>query len=170
MLEGVAHWRPLLNGDSGFVPRPYTRAMELLEEPGEEAWRFLRAVGVTEVVSRNEVPLPLVARFGEERVASVPPGPEAEVVAAGRRVEAEGGVIDLGRITAVAGIGFELGEMFVPYGRIPSLDPLERGEAVPEMAGETCAEPPERARIRRGSSRCSSAISRRIARPAPRSR
>ena len=30
MLDGVAHFRPLLNGDSGFLPRPYDRAMELL--------------------------------------------------------------------------------------------------------------------------------------------
>jgi hypothetical protein len=46
MLDGLAHRRPLVNGDSGFIPRPYDRAMELLEHgPDAEAQRFLRAVG-----------------------------------------------------------------------------------------------------------------------------
>src|SRR4029434_773702 len=43
MLEQTVHWRPLLNGDSGFMPRPYTREMEVLTSPaGEDALRLLR--------------------------------------------------------------------------------------------------------------------------------
>ena len=55
MLDGIAHFRPLVNGDSGFLPRPYNRAMELLEGPlTEEGLRFLRAVGVRHVLTRGE--------------------------------------------------------------------------------------------------------------------
>ena len=38
MLDGLAHGRPLVNGDSGFIPRPFDRAMELFE-PGVERGR-----------------------------------------------------------------------------------------------------------------------------------
>src|SRR5262249_4882940 len=31
MLDGLVHGRPLVNGDSGFIPRPFDRAMELFE-------------------------------------------------------------------------------------------------------------------------------------------
>ena len=52
MLDGLAHGRPLVNGDSGFIPRPFDRAMELLERGvGDEGLRFLRAVGVRHVVA-----------------------------------------------------------------------------------------------------------------------
>ena len=68
MLAGVAHWRPLVNGDSGFVPRPYARVLELLAAPlGEDGLRLLRAVGVTHLVSRREEPMAEVARFSDER-------------------------------------------------------------------------------------------------------
>jgi hypothetical protein len=121
MLEGVAHWRPLLNGDSGFVPRPYTRAMELLETPGEDGWCFLRAVGVTEVVSRAELPLEPVARFGEERVWRVPAGPAAlPVLDSGQPVVDREGVIDLGRVVSVGAVGFELNE--APWVAQPRLE------------------------------------------------
>src|SRR5260221_2747846 len=56
MLDGLAHFRPLVNGDSGFLPRPYDRAMELLEHgPSEEALRFLRAVDVRHEIGRAHV-------------------------------------------------------------------------------------------------------------------
>jgi hypothetical protein len=84
MLDGIAHWRPLLNGDSGFMPRPYTHQMELLQlPPTEEALRYLRAVDVRDLVARQDLGLPLAARFGEERVYAVPPGDAAQVVVAG---------------------------------------------------------------------------------------
>jgi hypothetical protein len=47
MLDGLAHGRPLVNGDSGFVPRAFDRAMELFEHGlDDEDLRFLRAVDV----------------------------------------------------------------------------------------------------------------------------
>jgi hypothetical protein len=95
MLDGLAHGRPLVNGDSGFIPRPFDRAMELLEHGLDaESLRFLRAVGVRHVT----VPLPTgeggspaeplpgvreVARFERERVLEIAGGPQAAVVAAG---------------------------------------------------------------------------------------
>jgi hypothetical protein len=82
MLDGLAHRRPLVNGDSGFIPRPYDRAMELLEGPlGEEGLRFLRAVDVRHVVASRPLGLPEVVAFEEESVFAVPPGGTALVVA-----------------------------------------------------------------------------------------
>jgi hypothetical protein len=79
MLDGVAHWRPLVNGDSGFVPRPYARLRELLDRPLEEPLRLLRAIGTRHVVSASEQTLPLLAMFGTDRVYEVPPGEAATV-------------------------------------------------------------------------------------------
>ena len=80
MLDGTAHWRPLVNGDSGFMPRPYTREMELLAAPAsEDALRLLRAVGVAHVVARDGLGLPVAFAAGEERVYSVPAGAVAAV-------------------------------------------------------------------------------------------
>jgi len=115
MLDGVAHFRPLVNGDSGFMPRPYTRAMELLEPPpGEEAARFLRAVGVRHVVTRTGTPWPEVARFGEDRVVEVPPGDSARVVTGGAPHptlwRSDATVIDLGTSSTIAGVTFEASE------------------------------------------------------------
>jgi hypothetical protein len=93
MLDGLAHGRPLVNGDSGFIPRPFDRAMELLERGvGHEGLRFLRAVGVRHVVApesgRGQAGalalegLTPVAEAGNERVLEVTPGPAARVVEA----------------------------------------------------------------------------------------
>lgn len=80
MLDSIAHFRPLLNGDSGFVPRPYTRAQELLFGGlGEDALRLLRALDVRDVVAAGDVPLPRAARFGATSVYEVPPGAAAAV-------------------------------------------------------------------------------------------
>ncbi len=122
MLAGLAHHRPLLNGDSGFVPRAYDRTRELLEDAlTPDALRYLRAVGVTHVVTRDERDLPLAARFGDERVWSVPPGEAARVPARGRPVAAlwsDAGVsIDLGTERDVARVGFELSD--APWLRRP---------------------------------------------------
>jgi len=114
MLDGTAHFRPLLNGDSGFVPRPYTRAMELLQEPLGEALRLLRAVGVSDVVSTSDLPLPVEARFFEARIYAVPRGPEAVPVPAaeaGPTVwSSEGITLDLGAPRSVGRIAFELSD------------------------------------------------------------
>jgi len=137
MLQALAHFRPLLNGDSGFIPRPYDRALELLDGPTtEEGLRFLRAVGVTQVVAREPLPLPQQARFGDERVYGVPAGDAASVVAPGRAVpslwDGRGPVADLGQATRVAAIGCTLGDgPFLPRPRLEaSLDGTRWEEAL----------------------------------------
>ena len=115
MLDGLAHFRPLVNGDSGFMPRPYTRAMELLQAPlTEEAARLLRAVGVRHVVTRTEAAWPEVARFDQERIAEVPPGEAARPVPRGTPEATlwtpEGIVIDMGGPGILEGVTFELDE------------------------------------------------------------
>jgi len=124
MLQGIAHFRPLINGDSGFIPRPYDRLRELLDAgPSEEGLQLLRAVGVRHIVSRVEHPLPLAARFGEERVYDVPPGDRARPVAPGRPVPAlwtsEGILLDLGSPREVQRIVFEASD--APWVRRPEL-------------------------------------------------
>jgi hypothetical protein len=113
MLQATAHWRPLVNGDSGFIPRPYDRAMELLSgDPTPEALRFLRAVGVRHVVARVDLALPAAARFGEERIYEVPSGESAHVVVSAGvpsalLVGSEGTTVDLARVATVERIVFE---------------------------------------------------------------
>ncbi len=115
MLDGLAHRRPLVNGDSGFMPRPYDRAMELLEGPlGEEGRRFLRAVGVRHVVTDAAIDLPEVAAFGAERVFEVPPGATALGVDPGdpvaTRWSAGGAIIALGAPRVVERVVFEVSD------------------------------------------------------------
>jgi hypothetical protein len=116
MLDGIAHFRPLLNGDSGFMPRPYDRAMELLaREPlGDEGFRFLRAVGVTHVVAEGPIDASLVADLEGRRVYEVPPGDAARGVERGEPVatrwDAAGIVADLGRARSVSGATFEIAD------------------------------------------------------------
>jgi hypothetical protein len=115
MLDGVAHWRPLLNGDSGFMPRPYTREMELLTAPaGEDALRLLRAVDVRHVVARAPLGLPLAVQAGEDRIYEVPPGEAARVPAGGEAVPTlwgdDGVVADLGSVRPVQAVLFEVSD------------------------------------------------------------
>jgi hypothetical protein len=115
MLDGVAHFRPLVNGDSGFVPRPYTRTMELLQEPlGVDALRLLRAVDVRDVISRTDQALPLAVRLGEDRIYGVPPGEAAAVVGPGAPAptlwSADGILVDLGETRAVERVVFEVSD------------------------------------------------------------
>jgi hypothetical protein len=113
MLDGVAHWRPLINGDSGFVPRPYARARELLDRPlTGDPLRLLRALGTTQVVSADVHPLPVARDLGRERIYAVPPGDLAAVsdegVAAPTVWSADGIVLDLGEPRGVGGVVFEV--------------------------------------------------------------
>jgi PA14 domain len=112
MLAGVAHWRPLVNGDSGFVPRPYARVLELLAAPlGEDGKRLLRAVGVTHVVSPRDERMAEMVRFSGERIFEVPSGDAAAVVSPGRPVAtlwSEHAVLDQGAVRPVRRIVFEL--------------------------------------------------------------
>lgn len=116
MLEGVVHFRPMLNGDSGFMPRPYSRAMELLLPPLDaEALRYLRAVDVREVVTRGEEQLPLLATFGDERVYGVPDGDRARLPAVATVAGAtawlrDGAVADSGAMRTMARVTFEIGD------------------------------------------------------------
>jgi hypothetical protein len=116
MLDGIAHFRPLLNGDSGFMPRPYDRAMELLaREPlGEEGWRFLRAVGVTHLVAERPVDAATLVDLAGRRIHAVPPGEVARVVQRGvpvaTRWDREGVLVDLGEPRSVAGVTFEIAD------------------------------------------------------------
>ena len=128
MLDGLAHRRPLVNGDSGFIPRPYDRAMELLEGPlSEEGLRFLRAVGVRHVVAPaaggpsgqpDFTGWPSgtreVARLDEETIGEVQAGPAASVVAAGdpvaTRWSRDGLCLTLPEPRLISRVAFELSD------------------------------------------------------------
>lgn len=131
MLAAAAHWRPLVNGDSGVVPRPYARVMELLGEPlGEEGLRLLRAVSVAHVVSRRDEPLPEAARFGDERVYLVPAGPAAAAVGPGAPVAtfwAERALLDLGSVRPVDRVVFPVSD--APWVAEPQLAASKDGVA-----------------------------------------
>jgi hypothetical protein len=120
MLDGIAHWRPLVNGDSGFVPRPYTRALELLAgDDEEEKRRFLRAAGVAQV-----------AWTGAERIEAVPAGPAARApspLPAAATLWAGGAtVLDLQQPRPVARVAFELDER--AWVRSPRVDVSNDGK------------------------------------------
>jgi hypothetical protein len=138
MLQGIAHFRPLVNGDSGFIPRPYDRVRELLE-PGltEDALHFLRAVGVRHVVSRVEEPLPEVARFGEERIYELAAGDRSVGAPEGSAVATlwtdRGTLIDLGARNSVTQVSFELSD--APWIRRPEVRLSLDGMTWTEMHG-----------------------------------
>jgi hypothetical protein len=115
MLEGLAHFRPLVNGDSGFVPLSYRREKELFEDGvGPEGARFLRAVGVTDIVARRDYGLPVRGHFAEDLVLSLPAGDEARVVEEGLPGPTlwgpGGATLDLGAPRDVGRVSFELGD------------------------------------------------------------
>jgi hypothetical protein len=130
MLDGTAHWRPLVNGDSGFMPRPYTREMELLAGPAtDDALRLLRAVGVTHVVAREPIALPVAFASGEERVYEVTPGPAARVAPPGEAVAtlwtANGVIADLGTPRPVESVAFEISD--APWVDAPATEVSDDG-------------------------------------------
>lgn len=114
MLDGLAHLRPLVNGGCAFMPRPYDRALDMLGGTtlDEEGKRFLRAVGVRHVVTRETIDLPVVAVFGEERILEVTQGPKASVVRPGEPAPTRwtplAATVDLGSPRPVSGVVFEL--------------------------------------------------------------
>ena len=116
MLDGLVHLRPLVNGNSAFMPRPFDRALEMLggARLDEEGLRFLRAVGVRHVVAGEGLDLRAAADFGRERIFEVPPGPAAAVVEPGEpmptRWSAAGALVDLGEPRWLSGLAFELGD------------------------------------------------------------
>ena len=65
VLASTVHWRPLLNGYSGFAPASYSDTAERLQTfPDQSAIRFLRGHDVTHVVVHPQ-------RFRGDRAASL---------------------------------------------------------------------------------------------------
>jgi len=130
MLDGLAHLRPLVNGDSGFIPRPFDRAMELLEHGlDRESLRFLRAVGVRHVTTPDLPPrlvpgLRQVASFARERVLELDQGPAAGVVRPGAAVAtrwtSSGIVLRLPEPRTIERVAFELSD--APWLAHPKLE------------------------------------------------
>jgi hypothetical protein len=127
MLDSLAHGRPIVNGDSGFIPRPFDRALELFAYGlSDEGLRFLRAVGVRHVVAPVDVHPALVpgaawprgtrevARLAAERVAEVEGGDAARVVAPGEpvatRFTPDAIVLALPEPRTIGRIAFELSD------------------------------------------------------------
>jgi len=123
MLDGLAHGLPLVNGDSGFIPRPFDRAMELFERGvDEEGARFLRAVGVRHVVAPAAAGpgtvalegLTPVAEAGRGRVFEVTAGEAASVVGGGDPVATRftpgGIVVVLPEARPIGRVVFELSD------------------------------------------------------------
>ena len=126
MLDSLAHGRPLVNGDSGFIPRPFDRAMELFAYGvDEEGLRFLRAVGVTDVLwgasaqglKARAAGLPGLAPaavLDHERIDAVEPGPQAAAVTPGEPVSTRwtvsGLVLTLPEPRAISRVAFELSD------------------------------------------------------------
>src|SRR5262249_9500344 len=118
MLDGLAHGRPLVNGDSGFIPRAFDRAMELFEHGlGAEGLRFLRAVDARDVVLPADAALPQdggreARRFERARVLEVVDGPRAAVVApatpVATRFAQDAITLELAEVRRVARIAFVL--------------------------------------------------------------
>ena len=64
MLASTRHWRPILNGYSGFVPASYVETWKRVSGfPDAASLRALRDVGVTHVVVHYESRTPIVETF-----------------------------------------------------------------------------------------------------------
>jgi hypothetical protein len=139
MLDGLAHGRPLVNGDSGFIPRPFDRAMELFGDGvSEEGVRLLRAVGVRHVVAPAAGQgdpalegLAVVAEVGGDRVLEVTAGPPAAIVVAGdpaaTRFTRDGIVVVPTETRTVGRVVFELSD--APWIARPSVEVSLDGRA-----------------------------------------
>jgi hypothetical protein len=89
--------------------------MELLNVgSSSDAPRFLRAVGVIEVVASDDRSWPLLARFGGQRVYAVPAGEVAHEPPSGRSVptlwSSAGALVDFGRPVRLSALIFELSD------------------------------------------------------------
>jgi hypothetical protein len=123
MLDSLTHGRPVVNGDSGFVPRPFDRAQELFAYGVDpEGLRFLRAVGVTNVVwgasaaglKARAAGLVPAAVASDERIDALEPGPQAAAVPPGEPVStrwtASGLVLALRAPREISRVAFELSD------------------------------------------------------------
>jgi hypothetical protein len=140
MLDGLAHRRPLVNGDSGFIPRPFDRAMELFGRGlSEEGLGFLRAVGVRHVVWNTAAAEAYglagggreVVSFAGERVSEIEAGPVARLVAAGEPAATlwtpSGLVVTLPAPREVERVAFEMSD--APWVARPSVEASLDGAA-----------------------------------------
>jgi hypothetical protein len=65
MLNSTRHWRPLVNGYSGFLPGSYgVHYGELHGFPDDRSLKALRDLQVTHVVVHHEAPSRFSAAFG----------------------------------------------------------------------------------------------------------
>ena len=73
MLHSTRHWRPLVNGYSGFIPPSYQAHWEAIRLfPDESALEYLRGLGVTHVVVHANW---FADVRGEERLQRIPTAP-----------------------------------------------------------------------------------------------
>jgi hypothetical protein len=84
MLYSTLHWRPIVNGYSGFLPRGYPAHWEALRVfPDASALAHLRALGVSHVAVHPEA---FAGLYGEDRLQRVGKTPGLTLVAHGGRV------------------------------------------------------------------------------------
>jgi hypothetical protein len=77
MVNATAHWKPLVNGYSGFVPPSYYLTARTLNRfPDPESFAWLRANGVTTVVVHRA---DFARRKGKRQLALVDRAPELEL-------------------------------------------------------------------------------------------
>lgn len=80
MYFSVYHWRPLVNGHSGYIPRTVYEVFERVEAlPSTESVRYLEAIGVRHILVHPQAPLyPNLSAgtraFPESKVARFPSG------------------------------------------------------------------------------------------------
>ena len=142
MLDGLAHGRPLVNGDSGFIPRPFDRAMELFEHGRRRREPALPARGGRAprggARARGRAWRRGRAGGGALRAASAcsrsTAGAAASVVAAGRAVGhalvASGGIV-----LSAAGAAHDRPGRLRAVGRAVGRAPARRGVARRRSAG-----------------------------------
>jgi hypothetical protein len=82
VLNSTAHWRPLMNGYSGYIPATYAAYADVFWFfPREHAIQAMRRAGVTHVMVHPT----RFGREGDEVVAQLARRPEFELMAAGSR-------------------------------------------------------------------------------------
>lgn len=69
MLHSTVHWRPIVNGYSGFLPRDYPAHWEALRTfPDASALAYLRTLGVTHIAVHGD---PFADEHGNERLHGI---------------------------------------------------------------------------------------------------
>ena len=69
MLHATVHWRPMLNGYSGFLPRSYVTHYERLRSfPDPASIAYLREIGVTHVAVHTDL---FAAKWGGDQLSAI---------------------------------------------------------------------------------------------------